>query len=101
MILFKLWSVLCTKLSNFICTRVVLFATGKIALNAWFRIEKKYNERGKPFVCVVTTPGRQVYVATNDEKIFHLFTFFMQVQIKLKDELEGLLFCQTEIDLAI
>lgn len=31
-----------------------------------------------------------MYLGSSDEKIFHLFAFFLQVQIKLKEDLEGL-----------
>lgn len=62
---------------------------GYLKLSSLYRVEKRPAMKGKPFVCRIMTESKQLVLATEDEKIFHLLVFFMQTQIKIKDELEG------------
>ena len=46
--------------------------------------------RGKENVCQLTTEdGKTLFLAAEDEKIFHLFVFFVQTQTRLREEYEG------------
>ena len=60
-----------------------------VSLQPQFWVERKYNVRGKEHVCQVTTEGRKVVVAADDEKILHLFSFFIRIQCRIRDDLEG------------
>ncbi len=65
------------------------FFSGCIVIDKWVKVEKRWNENGKPFVCQITTPSAEMVVGTNDEKNFHPFVFFVQSQMKLNEELTG------------
>ena len=60
-----------------------------VALEDYYKVEKKQNIRGQHFVVSLTTPTKRVVVAVEDEKLYHLFAFFLQAQIKLRDEYIG------------
>ena len=70
-------------------TQVCSHISGYLKLSSLYRVEKRPAMKGKPFVCRITTGSKQLMLATDDEKIFHLLVFFVQTQIKIKDELEG------------
>ena len=63
--------------------------SGYLKLSSLYRIEKRPAMKGKPFVCEIVSESVQLVLASEDEKMFHLFVFFLQTQTKIKDELEG------------
>ena len=66
--------------------------SGYLKLSSLYRIEKRPAMKGKPFVCEIVSESVQLVLASEDEKMFHLFVFFLQTQTKIKDELEGTIY---------
>ena len=74
---------------NKLFNKLFIYISGCLELSSLYRIEKRPAMKGKPFVCQIVTGNKQLVLATEDEKMFHLLVFFVQAQTKIKDELEG------------
>ena len=56
-------------------------------------VKKRLEYQGRHHVCeVITANSKLLLLSTEEEKIFHLLTFFLQTQIKLREESEGTIF---------
>ena len=72
------------------CTNSVLVSfLDKISLQSRYKISKLFGYKGQDFVCRVVNFERSHLLAFTDEKLFHSFSFFVQTQTKLREELEG------------
>jgi len=53
-------------------------------------VKKRPEYQGRNNVCeVITASSKILLLSTEEEKIFHLLAFFLQTQIKLREESEG------------
>ena len=50
--------------------------------------------KGEKFVCRLIAEEKRWLVAFQEDKLFHLFAFFVQTQTKLREELERKFFAE-------
>ena len=54
-----------------------------------YSLKKQFDYRGKPYACVLVNKDCELCAGFEEEKIFHLFCFFVQTQTHLREEYEG------------
>ena len=64
--------------------------SGAVELYPAFQLDKRGECYGRNNVCQISTDTEQLVLSTEDEKIYHLFSFFIQTQAQLRETLEGL-----------
>ena len=59
-------------------------------LDIWFMVTKRSEYRGRRHICEVNTgTTKPLILSTEEENMFHLLSFFLQTQIKLREESES------------
>ena len=81
---------LCSLMKWWFC----FYLLGCISLRSPYTIEKLYMHKGEKFVCRLIAEEKRWLVAFQEDKLFHLFAFFVQTQTKLREELERKFFAE-------
>lgn len=67
----------------------MLCFTGKINLWPSFRVEKIVNTKNRAYVFEVTSPDKLICLSADEQKTMDMFVFFIQIQVRLIDEIKG------------